>query len=56
MDLLLLTQYFDVIRDVGRTKDPNHGVSIFLPHGPQAVTQLRNDLRNSFSPSTKKTG
>lgn len=46
MDLLLLTQYFDMIRDIGHKKAGN---TIFLPHGPHAIDQLREDLKRSFT-------
>jgi regulator of protease activity HflC (stomatin/prohibitin superfamily) len=49
MDLLLVTQYFDTLKDVGvRGVQGGPGKTLFLPHGPQAVTQLRNDLKGSF--------
>ncbi|CAE7516522.1 HIR1 [Symbiodinium microadriaticum] len=41
MDLLLLTQYFDMVKDVGSRST---GGTMFIPHGPSTVTQLRNDL------------
>lgn len=47
MDLLLITQYFDMIKDIG-TKN-TAGSTMFLPHGPQAVEQLRKDLYSSFN-------
>jgi Mor family transcriptional regulator len=46
MDLLLMTQYFDMIKDIGSKKA---GSTIFLPHGPHAVERLRKDLSNSFA-------
>eukprot|EP00607_Mallomonas_marina_P010536 CAMPEP_0182418280 /NCGR_PEP_ID=MMETSP1167-20130531/2755_1 /TAXON_ID=2988 /ORGANISM="Mallomonas Sp, Strain CCMP3275" /LENGTH=286 /DNA_ID=CAMNT_0024592423 /DNA_START=46 /DNA_END=906 /DNA_ORIENTATION=+ len=46
MDLLLLTQYFDMMKDVGG-KGKSNG-SIFLPHGPQAINDLRQQLKHSF--------
>mmetsp|Transcript_17419 Transcript_17419/g.12443 ORF Transcript_17419/g.12443 Transcript_17419/m.12443 type:complete len:287 (+) Transcript_17419:51-911(+) len=46
MDLLLVTQYFDMIRDIGGKKSQNS--TLFLPHGPQAIEHLRTDLRGSF--------
>jgi len=50
MDLLLVTQYFDMIKDVG-AKTP--GSSIFLPHGPSSVGSLRKDLSNMFGRGSK---
>ena len=46
MDLLLMTQYFDMIKDIGSKKA---GSTIFLPHGPHAVEKLRHDLKNAFA-------
>jgi regulator of protease activity HflC (stomatin/prohibitin superfamily) len=45
MDLLLVTQYFDMIRDMGKM---GTGSSLFVPHGPQAVGQLRKELKDHF--------
>ncbi len=50
MDLLLLTQYFDMIRDLGHKRNN----TLFLPHGPRAVDQLREDLSHTFSLGKKK--
>jgi len=46
MDLLLVTQYFDMIRDLG--KNNKSGSSLFLPHGPHSISKLREDLKDSF--------
>jgi regulator of protease activity HflC (stomatin/prohibitin superfamily) len=46
MDLLLVTQYFDMVREIGGKKAQSS--TLFLPHGPHAVEQLRGDLKNSF--------
>jgi len=45
MDLLLLTQYFDMVKDVGAKSS---GSTMFLPHGPSSVTQLRQDLAKNL--------
>lgn len=46
MDLLLVTQYFDMLKDVGaKTKKVS---TIFIPHGPHAVKALRDDLEGEF--------
>lgn len=50
MDLLLLTQYFDMIRDLGHKRSN----TLFLPHGPRAVDQLREDLAHRFTLGEKK--
>ncbi len=49
MDLLLITQYFDMIRDLAHKRQNN---TLFLPHGPQAVDQLRQDLAHTFTLGT----
>eukprot|EP00597_Dinobryon_sp_UTEXLB2267_P006575 CAMPEP_0170092308 /NCGR_PEP_ID=MMETSP0019_2-20121128/25690_1 /TAXON_ID=98059 /ORGANISM="Dinobryon sp., Strain UTEXLB2267" /LENGTH=174 /DNA_ID=CAMNT_0010312637 /DNA_START=52 /DNA_END=576 /DNA_ORIENTATION=- len=52
MDLLLLTQYFDMIKDIGvRNKS---GSTLFLPHGPQSVRHLRTELAKSFVGKSNK--
>jgi regulator of protease activity HflC (stomatin/prohibitin superfamily) len=45
MALVLMTQYFDTLNNIG-----NHGKSntIMLPHGPGAVTELQAQLLNAF--------
>jgi regulator of protease activity HflC (stomatin/prohibitin superfamily) len=43
MDLLLLTQYFDTIKDIGNNPGKK---TLFLNHGPSAVTELQDTLRN----------
>lgn len=45
MDLLLLTQYFDMLRDVGST---GASKTLFLPHGPASVTDLQSNLRGAI--------
>ncbi|CAM9406671.1 unnamed protein product [Chrysoparadoxa australica] len=45
MHLLLLTQYFDMLRDMGSTSKSN---TVFVPHGPGAVNQLQDSLRDGF--------
>lgn len=50
MDLLLLTQYFDTLKDIGvRSAGPQGpGKTLFLPHGPSAVADMRKDLSTGF--------
>lgn len=50
MDLLLLTQYFDTLKDIGvRNAGQNSsGKTLFLPHGPGAVAEMRRDLGQGF--------
>lgn len=51
MDLLLVTQYFDMIKEIGMKNTA--GSTLFLPHGPQAVETLRADLKDSFVSNDK---
>jgi hypothetical protein len=44
MDLLLMTQYFEMVKEIGRTGQ----ATIFVPHGPTGVKQLRDDLKAGF--------
>jgi hypothetical protein len=46
MDLLLLTQYFDTIKDIGHKTT---GATLFLPHGPDSVGKLRDQLKNDLA-------
>lgn len=46
MDLLLVTQYFDMMKDCA-TKGKG-GNTVFLPHGPNSVHNLRQELKTSF--------
>lgn len=50
MDLLLMTQYFDTIKDLGKPSAAAGGASrtLFLPHGPQALGKLRKELDTEF--------
>jgi len=45
MDLILMTQYFDALKDIG-----THGKAstIFIPHSPGAVHDIQGQLRNSI--------
>lgn len=44
MDLLLLTQYFDMMKEVGHK---SQGSTMFLPHGPDSVYELRKLLTSN---------
>eukprot|EP01038_Epipyxis_sp_PR26KG_P007452 gene7452-10158_t len=52
MDLLLITQYFDTMRDIGNTAKMQQS-TLFLPHGPQSVGELRTDLSKYFMTNMK---
>jgi len=45
MDVLLMTQYFDMLKVMGTT---GAGGTMFLPHGPHSVHTLRKQLETSF--------
>lgn len=45
MDVLLMTQYFDMLKVMGTT---GQGGTLFLPHGPHSVQTLRAELAGSF--------
>ena len=52
MDLLLLTQYFDMLKDVGSSG--TGGKTLFLPHAPSAVGELQDSLRDGLMGSLNK--
>lgn len=43
MALLMMTQYFDALRDIGAVSN-----TILMPHSPAAVTDLYSQLRNAI--------
>jgi hypothetical protein len=43
MALLMMTQYFDALRDIGAVSN-----TILMPHSPSAVTDLYAQLRNAI--------
>jgi len=45
MDVLLMTQYFDMLKVMARG---GAGGTLFLPHGPHSIKSLRDDLSGSF--------
>lgn len=45
MDVLLMTQYFDMLKVMGTQ---GAGGTLFLPHGPQSIHTLRKQLESSF--------
>jgi regulator of protease activity HflC (stomatin/prohibitin superfamily) len=45
MNLVLITQYFDTLKDIGANSNSN---SILIPHGPGAVTDLSEQIRNAI--------
>lgn len=51
MDLLLLIQYFDVMKDI---TSPEKNASLFIPHGPGSVMKLRRSLHQEIIPAARK--
>lgn len=49
MDLLLLTQYFDMLKDVGANQNSS---TIFLPHSPAMVSEVRAQLHDGMITSS----
>lgn len=45
LDMVMLTQYFDTMRDIGAK---NKASAIFIPHGPSAVGDVVSQIRNGF--------
>eukprot|EP00475_Leptophrys_vorax_P022632 TRINITY_DN3084_c0_g1_i2.p2 TRINITY_DN3084_c0_g1~~TRINITY_DN3084_c0_g1_i2.p2 ORF type:complete len:290 (-),score=36.55 TRINITY_DN3084_c0_g1_i2:244-1113(-) len=49
LDMVMLTQYFDTMRDIGAT---NKSSTIFVPHGPGAVGDIATQIRDGLTQST----
>lgn len=45
MDLIMVTQYFDTIKDLG---DASKNTTIFIPHGPGHVRDITDQIRNGM--------
>lgn len=45
MEIMVLTQYFDTLRDVGAS---NKSSTVFLPHTPGGLTEVTGQIRNVF--------
>lgn len=45
MSIVLMTQYFDVMRDIGATSRSN---AVFVPHSPAAVASLEEQIRQGM--------
>lgn len=45
MNLVLLTQYFDMLKDVGGSAGSN---SIFIPHSPSGLSDVSEQMRNAI--------
>ncbi|KAL9251512.1 Hypersensitive-induced response protein 4-like protein [Drosera capensis] len=45
MDLIMVTQYFDTIRDLGNS---SKNTTVFIPHGPGHVRDVGDQIRNGM--------
>ncbi|CAH1420768.1 unnamed protein product [Lactuca virosa] len=45
MDMVLLTQYFDTMKEIGASSKSN---AVFLPHGPGAVKDIASQIREGL--------
>nr|GFA51569.1 hypersensitive-induced response protein 4 [Tanacetum cinerariifolium] len=45
MDLIMITQYFDTIKDLGNL---SKNTTVFLPHGPGHVRDISDQIRNGL--------
>lgn len=45
MDMVLLTQYFDTMKEIGATSRSN---AVFIPHGPGHVQDVAGQIRNGL--------
>jgi len=45
MDLMLVTQYFDTIKEIGAT---SKATTVFMPHQPGGVSDVASQVRNGF--------
>jgi len=45
MDMVLVTQYFDTMKEIGASSKSS---AVFIPHGPGAVRDVAEDIRNGL--------
>lgn len=45
LELMLMTQYFDVLKDVGAS---NKSSTVFIPHSPGNLSDISGQMRNAF--------
>lgn len=45
MDLIMITQYFDTIKDLGNS---SKNTTVFIPHGPGHVRDISDQIRNGM--------
>ncbi|XP_030463362.1 hypersensitive-induced response protein 4 [Syzygium oleosum] len=49
MDLIMITQYFDTIKDLGNS---SNNTTVFIPHGPGHVRDIGDQIRNGLMEAT----
>lgn len=52
MDMVMLTQYFDTMKDIGSS---SKNTTLFLPHGPGHVTDVAEQVRNGLLQASHST-
>jgi hypothetical protein len=45
MELMLITQYFDMLREVGGT---SRASTVFIPHQPGGISDISSQIRTGF--------
>eukprot|EP01023_Acetabularia_acetabulum_P021378 TRINITY_DN21222_c0_g2_i1.p1 TRINITY_DN21222_c0_g2~~TRINITY_DN21222_c0_g2_i1.p1 ORF type:complete len:145 (+),score=24.67 TRINITY_DN21222_c0_g2_i1:109-543(+) len=45
MQMMMMTQYFDMLKDVGSS---SRATSVFVPHGPGSVNDVGSEIRRGF--------
>lgn len=51
LDMILMTQYFDTMKDIGGQSKSN---AIFIPHAPQHIADISSQIRNGLLQGTVK--
>lgn len=51
LELILITQYFDTLKDIGERSTTT---TVFVPHNPAALGTFSNEIRNTFSSDAGK--
>ncbi|XP_061373479.1 hypersensitive-induced reaction 1 protein-like [Gastrolobium bilobum] len=49
MDMVLVTQYFDTMKDIGAASKSS---TVFIPHGPGSVRDVANQIREGLLPGS----
>ena len=45
LDMVMLTQYFDTIKEIGAS---SKNTTVFIPHGPGSVADVATQVRNGM--------